>query len=42
MNNIQRNRIEEAHAWAVEHGWTPLTAEEKVEFWKAVADCTNL
>lgn len=37
-----KNRIEEAQTWAIEHGWTPLTPEEKVEFWKAVADCTNL
>lgn len=42
MKENQRNRIEEAQAWAFEHGWTPLTDEEKEEFWKAVADCTNL
>jgi len=42
MRDFQRNRIEEAQAWACEHGWTPLTEAEKDEFWQSVADCTNL
>ena len=42
MKEYERNRIEEAQAWAFAHGWTPLTDEERVEFKKAVADCTNI
>lgn len=40
--NTRKNRIEEAQAWALAHGWTPLTADEKIEFWQSIADCTNL
>lgn len=42
MEDIRRNRIEEAQAWAFEHGWAPLTEEDRVEFRQAIADCTNL
>jgi hypothetical protein len=35
-------RIQDAQEYAIKHGWTPLTPEEKVEFMQMVAEFTNL
>ena len=36
------SRLQDAHDYMVQHGWTPLTPEEEVEFHKMVAEFTNL
>lgn len=35
-------RIQDAQKYAKEHGWTPLTPEDKEEFAQMVAEFTNL
>ena len=35
-------RIQDAQNYAKEHGWTPLTPEEKEEFMQMVSEFTNL
>ncbi len=36
------SRLQDAREYMVQHGWTPLTPEEEVEFHKMVAEFTNL
>ena len=36
------SRLQDAKEYMVQHGWTPLTPEEEVEFHKMVAEFTNL
>lgn len=36
------SRLQDAREYMEQHGWTPLTPEEKVEFHKMVAEFTNL
>ena len=36
------SRLQDAYEYKINHGWTPLTPEEEVEFHKMVAEFTNL
>ena len=40
--NSRYGRLARAREYALQHGWTPLTEEERIEFWQSIADCTNL
>ena len=40
--NGKYGRLARAREYAAEHGYTPLTSEETIQFWQSIADCTNL